>query len=235
MRAVLERAGLKPQVQDVVFYSADRGFDGGVEHDYGRSLPPKLALGDDILLVTAMNGQPLLPQHGAPLRLLVPGWYGMASVKWLNRIEAIDRAFQGYQQVSTYVFKTTEDDPGVPVTRLRVKSLMVPPGIADWYTRGRIVEQGSVPLFGRAWSGGGAAITSVEVGIDGDYASAKLDPVSDTYAWRGWRFDWDATPGEHELTCRATDANGDTQPLTTPFDRGGFGNNAVHRVNVTVR
>jgi DMSO/TMAO reductase YedYZ molybdopterin-dependent catalytic subunit len=235
LKPLLERAGIRADVRDIVFTGADRGFDGGVEHDYGRSLTPQLAMADNILLVTAMNGQPLLPQHGAPLRLLVPGWYGMASVKWLNRIEAIDHAYQGFQQVGTYVYKQTQDDTGTPVTSIRVKSLLVPPGLPDWYTRRRLVERGPLMLFGRAWSGAGVAVTRVEVGIDGHYSDAVLDAQSGKYAWRGWRFPWDAHPGEHEVSCRATDANGDVQPLTQRFDRSGFGNNTVHRVPVTVR
>ena len=78
-------------------------------------------------------------------------------------------------------------------------------------------------------------ITNVEVGINGQYADATLDAPSGKYAWRGWRFSWDAAPGEYELSCRATDANGCVQPLDARFDRAGFGNNAVHRVPVTVR
>lgn len=235
LKPLLQRAGLKASAYDVVFTGADRGFDGGVEHEYGRSLKPALAMGDDILLVTAMNGQPLLPQHGAPLRLLVPGWYGMASVKWLNRIEVIDHAYQGFQQVETYIFKMTKNEDGVPVTTIRVKSLLVPPGIPDWYTRRRLVERGPVELFGRAWSGAGVPVVKVEAGVDGRYGEARLDAPSGVYAWRGWRFTWDASPGEYELTCRATDANGDVQPIEPRFDRAGFGNNAVHRVPVTVR
>ena len=90
-------------------------------------------------------------------------------------------------------------------------------------------------LTGRAWSGGGVPIARVEVGIDGDWMPAELDPPLGKFAWRGWRCAWNAEPGEHELACRATDANGETQPLETRWDAGGFGNNAVHRVHVTVR
>jgi DMSO/TMAO reductase YedYZ molybdopterin-dependent catalytic subunit len=221
--------------RDVVFCGSDRGFDCGVEHNYARSLTPEQALGDDVLLAWAMNGAPLLPQHGFPLRLLVPGWYGMASVKWLNRIEVIDRRFDGFQQVGTYIYRNRADEQGVPVTTMRVKSLMVPPGIPDWYSRLRLIERGPVELFGRAWSGGGVPITKVEVAVAGQWREARLDPVPDRYAWRGWHCEWHATPGEHELMCRAADADGETQPIEQRFDRGGFGNNAVHRVQVTVR
>jgi DMSO/TMAO reductase YedYZ molybdopterin-dependent catalytic subunit len=235
LEAVLERAGLAAAARDVVFYGADRGFDGGTEHNFGRSLTPEQARSDDILLVWAMNGAPLLPQHGFPLRLVVSGWYGMASVKWLNRIEAIDRRFDGHQQVRTYVYRQQAEDRGTPVTTMRVKSLMVPPGIPDWYTRRRLVEHGPVEVFGRAWSGAGVPIAKVEVAVDGQWRDATLDPQAGRYAWRGWRFPWQAAQGEHELMCRATDADGDTQPVEQRFDRGGFGNNSTHRVSVTVR
>ena len=189
----------------------------------------------DVLLVQAMNGQPLLPQHGFPLRLLVPGWFGMASVKWLNRIEVIDTPFQGHQQVKTYVYRKDSNDKGIPVSHLRVKSLLVPPGIPDWYTRRRLVEHGTVEVTGRAWSGAGVPIAKVEFGVDGHWQDATLDTEAGPYAWRGWRATWQATPGEHELSCRATDTAGNVQPLETPWDMGGFGNNVVHRVAVTVR
>jgi hypothetical protein len=118
---------------------------------------------------------------------------------------------------------------------MRVKSLMVPPGIPDWYTRDRLVEAGRVTVHGRAWSGNGTPITKVEFGVDGLWSEAQLDPPTAKYAWRGWRFEWAATRGDHVLSCRATDANGEIQPLEPQFDRGGFGNNAIQNVQVTVR
>ena len=235
LKGLLEQAGISDGAVDVVFYGADRGFGGGKEHDYGRSLSPAQAGEDDILVVWAMNGAPLPPQHGFPLRLVVPGWYGMASVKWLNRVEVIDRAFDGHQQVGTYVYRSNAEDPGTPVTTMRVKSVMVPPGMPDAYSRSRLVDQGPVELFGRAWSGDGVGIAKVEVAIDGQWQAATLEPELGKHAWRGWSCHWQATPGEHELMCRATDANGDVQPLDARFDYSGFGNNAVQRLNVTVR
>ncbi len=236
LRHLLEKAGIADDAVDIVFFGRDRGFDSGVEHDYGRSLKPAHAMSDEVLLVYEMNGQPLLPQHGFPLRLIVPGWFGMASVKWLDRIEAWDRPFDGYQQVRTYVYKTDANDPGTPATTLRVRSLMVPPGIPDFYSRARMVDSGPVELFGRAWSGAGTPIAKFEVAVDGDWQEAALDPAGDNpFAWRGWRFLWNATAGSHELACRATDASGETQPLEQRFDNAGFGNNMVHRQVVTVR
>ncbi len=239
LKPLLARAGVLPSARDLVFTGADRGFDG-VEHDYARSLTPAAALtgaqSDDILLVTAMNGQPLLPQHGAPLRLVMPGWYGMASVKWLTRIDAIDHAFAGHQQTGTYVYKQTSDDPGTPVTAIRVKSLMVPPGLPDWYTRKRAVTAGPVKVHGRAWSGNGVPIRRVEFACDGVWQDATLEAqASSPYAWRGWSCMWDAVRGEHNLQCRATDANGCVQPVEQRWDRNGFGNNMAQRVPVLVR
>jgi len=239
LRHILARAGLADDAVEIAFIGADRGFDRGHEHNYGRSLAREQALGDDVLVVWAMNGQPLPPQHGYPVRLIVPGWYGMASVKWLARIEALEKPYEGFQQVRTYQYRSVPDGPATPVTHMRVKSLMVPPGIPDWYTRARLVNAGLTPLFGRAWSGGGVAIVRVQVGIDGVWHEADLDPPLDAcmgpFAWRGWRLAWHAMPGEHDLACRATDASGEVQPLEPRWDVGGFGNNAVQHLRVRVR
>jgi DMSO/TMAO reductase YedYZ molybdopterin-dependent catalytic subunit len=235
LHRVLDQAGLLDDAVDIAFLGADRGFDRGHEHNYGRSLAKDVAIQDDILLVWAMNGAPLLPQHGFPLRLVVPGWYGMASVKWLDRIEVLAQPYDGFQQVSTYMYRSVPDGPTTPISHIRVKSLLVPPGIPDWYTRRRMVDAGKVRLFGRAWSGAGVPVKRVEVGIDGKWHEAQLEESKGRYAWRGFHFDWDATAGECELASRATDADGNTQPLETFWDSGGFGNNVVQRMHVIVR
>jgi DMSO/TMAO reductase YedYZ molybdopterin-dependent catalytic subunit len=231
---LLEEAGLRDGATELVFTGADRGVQGGIEHDYQRSLKVADALRPEVLLVDEMNGEALQPQHGFPLRLLVPGWYGMASVKWLRRIEAVAVPFEGYQQATAYHYRTDADDPGVPVSRIRVRALMAPPGIPDFFTRRRLVDAGPVSLRGRAW-GGRAPIERVEVGVDGSWSEASLGPALGEFAWRAWSFDWDAAPGEHELTCRATDADGDTQPLDSPWNYQGMGNNRIQSVAVTVR
>jgi DMSO/TMAO reductase YedYZ molybdopterin-dependent catalytic subunit len=102
LRGVLERAGLRPDTAELVFTGADRGVQDGVAHRYARSLTVQEALREEVMLVYAMNGRPLEPQHGAPVRLLVPGWYGMASVKWLTDIEAVTEPFDGFQQQIAY-------------------------------------------------------------------------------------------------------------------------------------
>jgi sulfane dehydrogenase subunit SoxC len=233
LAAVLRRAGVRPQAKDIVFRGTDRGFERGLEHEFARSLTPEAAMREEVLLAYAMNGAPLPPQHGAPLRLVVPGWYGMASVKWLASIEAIDRPFDGLQQASGYHFRRVAGEKGEPCTRMRVNSLMAPPGIPDFYTRKRTVAAGSVQIGGRAWSGS-AAIVRVEFGVDGQWQDATVEAPPGSHAWQRWSAVWEARPGEHELACRATDATGERQPLEAPWDLSGFGNNAVQRVAVTV-
>lgn len=218
---------------EVVFTGLDRGVEGGEEQDYARSLTIEEATGPDVLLAYGMNGGPLLPQHGFPLRLVVPGWYGMTSVKWLTRITVVERPFEGYQQAHAYRFRRSEDDPGEPVTRIVPRALMVPPGLAGFPARDRTLAAGPTVIEGRAWSGW-APITSVQFGVDGQWTEASLDPPSGRWAWRGWRAEWDATPGEHVLTCRAHDAAGNSQPDDADWNTGGYANNGVQRVPVTV-
>ncbi|HEX9183543.1 MAG TPA: sulfite oxidase [Burkholderiales bacterium] len=230
---VLAAAGPRPEVRDIVFEGADRGIDRNVEHAFARSLAPAEAMREDVLLAWAMNGEPLPARHGFPLRLVVPRWYGMASVKWLERIEAIDRPFDGVQQALSYHFRSEPGERGTPCRLMRVNSLMAPPGVPDFYTRRRVLRAGPVQIAGRAWSGE-AAIARVEFAVDGAWRDARLDASAGEHAWRGWRADWDAAPGEHELACRATDAAGHVQPLEPPWDVTGFGNNAVQRVAARV-
>jgi DMSO/TMAO reductase YedYZ molybdopterin-dependent catalytic subunit len=231
---ILDEAGLRDDAAELVFTGADRGVQGGTEHDFQRSLRIGDARRPEVLLVDEMNGQPLQPQHGFPLRLVVPGWYGMASVKWLTRIEAVAEPFAGYQQGTAYHYREHAEDPGTPVSRIRVRALMTPPGIPDFFTRRRLVDAGRVTLSGRAW-GGRAPIRRVEVGLDGAWREATLGPSLGEFAWRSWSFEWDAAPGEHELACRATDADGETQPLDAPWNYQGMGNNGIQSISVTVR
>ena len=232
---ILEEARLAADAVEIVFTGLDRGVQGDVEHLYERSLPLADALREEVLLAYAVNGQPLPPQHGFPLRLIVPGWYGMTHVKWLQSITVVDEPFRGWQQAAAYHVRESPDESGRPVTRMLPRSLMVPPGIPEFLSRTRFVDAGRFVLEGRAWSGYGA-IDRVEVSVDGGatWRDAELrEPLSE-FAWRGWTYEWRAEPGEHELCCRATDATGKTQPLEPPWNWDGYCNNAVQRVRVVV-
>ncbi|MGW1890560.1 sulfite oxidase [Streptomyces sp. NPDC002004] len=237
LRALLDAAGVEPDAVEAVFTGADHGVERGVEQDYRRSLPLAAALDPArrVLVAYAMNGGPLPPQHGYPLRLVVPGWYGMAQVKWLREITLTDVPFTGYQQHVSYRYQQRRGDPGEPVTRIEPRALLVPPGFPDFMSRVRVVRPGPVDLAGRAWSGY-APVVRVEVSTDdgGTWHDAELaaPDAQHPWAWRAWHTVWSAAPGHHVLGARATDADGRTQPLEPPWNRGGYGNNAVQRVPV---
>jgi DMSO/TMAO reductase YedYZ molybdopterin-dependent catalytic subunit len=232
---LLREAGVRDGALDVVFTGLDRGVQGDVEHDYERSLPLEEALREEVLLAYAMNCTPLPTQHGFPLRLIVPGWYGMTHVKWLRRIRVLGERFTGWQQASAYRLHEHEDDEGEPVTRMLPRALMVPPGLPDFFDRSRRLAAGTCELVGRAWSGW-APIVRVEVSTDGatGWTDAELAAEAPPFAWRGWRYRWDAKPGKHELRCRATDAAGNEQPAVAAWNLGGYCNNAPQRVRVLV-
>lgn len=238
LAALLADARPGPDGREVVFSAIDRGIEGGVAQRYERSLTLEQALESDAVLAYAMNGAPLPVQHGFPLRLVVPGWYGMANVKWLTTITVVTETFDGYQNSVAYRYRREEGEAGRAVTRMRPRSLLAPPGVPDFYTRERVVESGRVALQGRAWSGR-APIALVEVSDDdGDsWTEARLTrDLDDPWAWT--RFDLDWSPrgaGPFTLCCRATDETGEAQPLTPEWNVGGYENNAVQRVRVLVR
>lgn len=233
---LLDEAGVQGSAVEIVFIGLDRGVEGGEEQLYARSLPVAEVRASEAMLAYEINGVPLPPQHGFPLRLLVPGWYGMTSVKWLARITAVDTPFDGYQQRHSYRFRQEEDEEGQPLRRIQLRSLMVPPGIPEFLSRSRVVPAGRCELEGRAWSGA-SEVTGVDVSTDGgeSWSEAELgDDSLGRWAWRPWRFVWEATPGEYELCCRARDANGNVQPDEPSWNVGGYANNAVQRIAVTV-
>ena len=237
LAALLEEAAPTAAAVDVLFAGLDRGVEAEIEQRYERSLPLAEALEAGAVVAYEMNGAPIPPQHGFPARLVVPGWYGMTNVKWLAEIALLTEPYAGYQVATAYRFRRSEDEEGRPVTRMRPRSLMVPPGVPDFYSRARIVEAGAVRLEGRAWSGG-APIAQVEVSVDGGthWTNAELThELEGPWAWCGWTFGWDASPGEHVLCCRATDETGDAQPLEPEWNLGGYENNAVQRIPVLVR
>ena len=236
LRSILQESGVSADAIEIVFTGLDRGVEGDQIQFYQRSLTIDEATRDEVLLVYEMNGEPLPPQHGYPLRLLMPGWYGMASVKWLDRIEAVAEPFQGYQMARAYRYAQSAEDPGEAVDLIRARALMIPPGIPDFMTRNRLVDAGPVTLTGKAWAGR-AAVSRVEVSVDAgsSWCEAQLSKAESPYAWRTWTFVWNATPGAHVLCVRASDAKGNVQPVDQQWNFGGYGNNGVQRVNVVVR
>src|SRR5690349_4725310 len=142
LAALLYEAGFGNDAVEVLFTGIDRGVEGDEEQTYQRSLGMADALRDDVLLAWDLNGAPLPPQHGFPLRLVVPGWYGMTNVKWLTRITVLEKPFTGYQNARGYRLRQEPGEDGTPVTRMAVRALMVPPGIPDFATRRRFVAQG---------------------------------------------------------------------------------------------
>ena len=233
LASVLALAGPDSRAVEVAFLGADNGpYKGGETVHFGRSLAIGRALDPTalILIATMMNGDPLTPDHGAPLRLVVPGWYGMASVKWLDRIEVRQVPFDGPYQVRSYVYEW-EDGPPEPVASGRVRALVTDPATSS------VIALGPMTVRGWAWSGG-TAVTAVELSTDGGDAwrNAELgEPVGD-WAWRPWSCDW--TPGgegRHVLRARATTVTGETQPDRSRWNRQGYGNNATLAVVVDVR
>jgi DMSO/TMAO reductase YedYZ molybdopterin-dependent catalytic subunit len=216
---VLTRARLHSDVVEVLV----EGADGQGSKRFARSLPVSKALHPDTLLALEMNGAPLTRAHGAPVRLLVPGWYGMASVKWVSRIEALTRPFEGYYQRERYIYESRDGRAPEPVTRMQVKSLITSPAEGERAAPGRVVVQGL------AWSGE-RRVVQVEVAVDGgeSWQPATLLETPRPSAWVRWAFTWeDAAPGRHTLRARATDEAGETQPERAPWNRLGYGNNAV--------
>ena len=233
LRAVLESARLRPHVVEILAIGADRGRPPDVadEIPFARSLPLAKARDPDTLLALQMNGRPIPPEHGAPIRLIVPGWYGMASVKWLERIEARAEPFRGYYQLDRYVYDHADGNSPTPVRTLRVRSVIVFPRDGD------AVRQGQLIVTGKAWSGEGVVVR-VQIGVDGAEPprDATLLPPISPHAWRAWEFAWDATnPGRHILRSYATDAKGNRQPEVGRWNRYGYGSNAAQAVAITVQ
>jgi DMSO/TMAO reductase YedYZ molybdopterin-dependent catalytic subunit len=224
LAVVLDRAGLGHNAREVVFRGADRGTPRGQPDAlrFERSLPLDVARNPDVLLAYAMNGEPLPAEHGFPLRLVVPGWYGMASVKWLSAIDVTDRPFAGFFQVDRYVVENE------PLSQMRVRALITEP--AD----GATVPRGDLLIRGLAWSGR-ASVTRVDVAIGDKWTEARLpdDPIR--HAWRRWELTTRVDDvGAVVLRARATDASGDTQPERPVWNRLGYRNNVVQAVRVDV-
>jgi DMSO/TMAO reductase YedYZ molybdopterin-dependent catalytic subunit len=230
---VLAAAGIQvpASICEVLVEGADAGrVATGAEAGYARSLPVSKALDADTVLALWMNDEPLLPEHGAPVRLLVPGWYGMASVKWVTRIALLDVPFTGYFQSDRYVVDTGVG-PAVPVREMAVKAMITPPAASDCRAGHDLLVQGW------AWAGRGD-VSGVEVAIDGgdDWQPARLHPSAGPYLWRRWEFLWRGDqPGRHVIRARARSSHGDVQPDVSRWNRLGYEANGIRLVEVTLR
>jgi DMSO/TMAO reductase YedYZ molybdopterin-dependent catalytic subunit len=186
--------------------------------------------GAGILIAYEMNGEPLNADHGAPFRLIVPRWYGVASVKWLTRIDVLTEPFVGEFATGHYVYHWP-DKPAERVTLMRVRARITDPA------HGSVLARGTHTVRGNAWSGTGP-VTEVHVSRAGgsEWYPAALEPPQGPYQWQSWSFEWEASePGRHTLRARATDAAGNVQPEVPPWNRLGYGNNAIQLIAVEIR
>jgi DMSO/TMAO reductase YedYZ molybdopterin-dependent catalytic subunit len=241
LAAVLKRAGVKAGAAELILEGADNGaitkepVSPGKIH-YARSLPLAKALMPEVILAYSMNDEPLSHSHGFPLRAIVPGWYGMASVKWLTRIVVTDTAFRGYFQTSDYTFWEQRDELPVqllPVTEVEVKAEIARPAFHEIIPTDTIYR-----IYGAAWTGE-SEVVAVEISVDGGnrWEQAQLlgEPVP--YAWRFWEYYW-RTPGQlgtYTLMARATDARGNVQPMQRDSHRGSYMISHVQPIEVEVR
>ncbi|MDQ3147459.1 MAG: molybdopterin-dependent oxidoreductase [Actinomycetota bacterium] len=232
---VLDRAGVQEGATDIVLRGADGGNVEGAADPirFERGLSLDDARRSEALLAYAMNGEPLPLQHGYPLRVIVPGWYSVTSVKWLTDIEAVGAPFEGYFQTERYVYEwerngTIEREP---VRLQQVRSVITDP------TGDEEVVAGDLVIRGVAWSGA-APIARVDVSIgDGSWQEAKLVGERRRHSWRWWELltRIDDVAGPTTLRARATDLAGGTQPERPAWNRLGYGGNAIQTVALRLR
>jgi DMSO/TMAO reductase YedYZ molybdopterin-dependent catalytic subunit len=231
---VLARAGIQRGAREVIFGGADRGLVDGVPHPirFERSLSVHDALESGALLAYAMNGQPLSVRHGYPLRLVVPGWYAVASVKWLTDIRVIAEQFGGFFQSQDYVYEWNRGGTGVrePVSLQQVRALITRPAA------GQELSCGGVIVRGVAWSGA-APIARVEVSVaDGPWQKVRLVGSPAAHGWQQWEFLASGLrPGEVRFRARAFDLAGRSQPEQPEWNRRGYAANFIHEVGVRLR
>jgi DMSO/TMAO reductase YedYZ molybdopterin-dependent catalytic subunit len=226
LSAILERAGVKPGAVEVVLEGADSGEmkdppkPAGAIH-FARSLPLAKALRPETLLAYKMNGADLPVSHGFPIRAVVPGWYGVASVKWLTRILVVDKPYQGHFQTVDYAVFERRD--GLPV-RVPIADLQLKAAIARPVTHEVIAAGTPYTISGAAWSGE-SPVRRVEVSTDGGmtWAQAVLNDRSHPFSWRLWSYTWKSpAKGRAVLMARATDASGRVQPMQRDADRDNY-------------
>ncbi|MBT2683762.1 sulfite oxidase [Bacillus sp. ISL-37] len=227
LKTLLELAGIKTGVAEVVFRGRDSGVKNRQYIHYERSLPIAMALHPDVLIAYEYNGKPLSHKHGFPFRLIVPGWYAMASVKWLNEIILIKEKFTGPFQTNDYVYYY-KNGTSEPVTTNHVNSTIQQPQDKQ------LVKSGTHEIKGIAWTGSGA-ISKVEISFDkGDsWAQAKLEKTPKEHQTVSWSYPIEFKPdNEYHISVRATDSEGKTQPAEAIWNKKGYGYNAVMHIAV---
>ncbi|MBP7777703.1 MAG: sulfite oxidase [Acidobacteria bacterium] len=233
---VLERAGAKAGATHIWVSGADRPL--GSQPPFVRQVPMAKASHPDTLIAWAMNDQPIPAVHGAPLRLIVPGWEGAYAIKWLNKLTVATKEFDGFWVATGYRYPTKRVAPGAavdakdtaPLTGLAVKSLITTP------LDGAVVKPGRVTIAGFAWAGE-TDITKVDVSTDSGatWQPARLTGQAVKYAWRRFEFAFDATRQEtHTILSRATDAMGQTQPIVPQWNPSGYLWNAPDQIRIEV-
>jgi DMSO/TMAO reductase YedYZ molybdopterin-dependent catalytic subunit len=225
LRDLLEPAGIRPGAQEVIFEGADRGTEDGVTMNFSRSLPLAKALDADTLVALRMNGEWLEPNHGAPLRLFVPGWYGVASVKWLTTMRVIDHAYPGHFQTAKYAIEraTSSGKRRLPLGPGAVKSEILFP------RAGEALPVGTNRIAGVAWAGE-ERVTRLDVSTDGGrtWHAAHLKGIQQPYSWRQWETLWTVSaPGDYTLMARAHTESGQAQPFEYDRDNLGYIINVV--------
>jgi DMSO/TMAO reductase YedYZ molybdopterin-dependent catalytic subunit len=209
---------------------ASFSFDSNQIFNFSRSLPIEKALDPDTLI--AYNNKPIPFSHGFPFRLIIPGWYAMASVKWLKKITAIDRDFKGPFQSVDYIYYPNREngERKFPVTTINVNSTILFP------LNMQLLHTGIYEISGIAWTGGGT-IAKVEVSLDGgeSWDLCQLTSTTETYRWVRWSYKWEALKkGEFTIKSKATDSEGNVQPSKPFWNRKGYGYNVVDRIKVNV-
>ncbi|MBT2722772.1 sulfite oxidase [Bacillus sp. ISL-46] len=234
LRTLLEHTGLIDTAKEIVFEGYDYGErpDSNQIVNFSRSLPIKKALEPDILIAYEYNHQPIPFKHGFPLRLIVPGWYAMASVKWIKKITVIDKEFKGPFQVVDYVYyPNKENDAGkFSVTAANVNSTIQYP------LDRQLLHTGIYEIKGIARTGEGK-ITKVEISLDGGqtWDPCQLNSPSEKYSWVHWNYKWEALKkGEYTIKSKATDSQGNVQPSEPFWNRKGYGYNAFDSIKVKV-
>ena len=238
--AILDRAKVKSGAVDVLLIGADRGSIAGPPSSPGpivfeRSLPIEKAKRDECLLATGMNGDPLVSTHGAPLRAVIGGWFGVASVKWLTKIVVLDRPFAGFWQTLDYSYwdRRNGSPSLVPLTAGLSKAIILKPRLNTVIPANR-----SIDVVGKAWAGE-RKVAKVEISDDGgrNWVLAKLTADEKDYCWREWTYSWKTPniPGPVSLLARCTDDKGNTQPANRDPDRRAYAINHLIPLDLVVK